>query len=351
MPVVIENFESPALVGNPLGDPSRRQIPVYLPPSYASESERRYPVVFLLHGFTGHSLMWLNSNSFYTPTVPERFERLITQGRCGEMILVMADGYCQLGGSQYVNSSATGRYEDYIIQDLVPYIDKKFRTASSAAGRAVAGKSSGGFGAVRLAMRHPETFAAFASHSGDMYFEYAYKPDFPKAVNGLARFLHTPNPVGAFLAAFAQAEQKGRFIDTLNIVAMAACYSPSLRADAQAETVPEPFGAGFELPFELATGELREEVWQRWLEHDPVYMLDQPKYVEALRQMKGSFLDAGTRDEYNLHLGARIFVQKAKAKGITLHHEEFEDGHRDINYRYDTSLPFLWETLKASLEG
>ncbi len=345
MPIVIEEFESPALVGNALGDPSRRKIPVYLPPSYADRPEQRYPVVFLLHGFTGNSMMWLNVNSFYAPTVLERYERLINEERCGEMILVVVDGYCQLGGSQYVNSPATGRYEDYVIQDLVPYIDRQFRTTGTTAGRAVAGKSSGGFGAVRLAMRHPETFAAFASHAGDMYFEYCYKHDFPKAVNGLSRFQHNPNPVGAFLSAFSEAEQKGKLIDTLNVIAMAACYSPHEREDGHAETIQEPFGQGFELPFDMHSGLLRDDVWQRWLEFDPVHMLDQPEYVQALQGMKGSYLDAGTRDEFNLHLGARIFAQKAHAKGITLHHEEFEDGHREINYRYETSLPFLWKAM------
>src|SRR3954462_13975504 len=122
MPVVIEELESKALAGNALGDPSRRQIPVYLPLSYANEPAQRYPVVYLLHGFTGNSMMWLNVNSFYTPTVPERFERLINEKRSGEMILVLGDGYCDRGGNQYVNSPATGNYEDYLIEDLIPYI-------------------------------------------------------------------------------------------------------------------------------------------------------------------------------------------------------------------------------------
>lgn len=343
MPVVIEEIESQALVKNCLGDPTRRKIPVYLPPSYASEPARRYPVVFMLHGFTGNSSMWLNTNTFYTPTVPERFERLVNTQRAGEMILVFVDGYCGLGGSQYVNSDATGYYEDYVINDLVPFIDQKFRTLGSGS-RAVAGKSSGGFGAVYLALRHPQTFAAFASHAGDMYFDYCYRNDFPKAVNGLAHFIHNPNPIGAFLAAFAQAEQKGKFIDCLNILAMAACYSPYKPGEKPDH---EEATHSFALPFDLYTGELRPDIWQRWLTFDPVYMLDQAQYLAALKGMKGAYLDAGSRDEYNLHLGARIFVSKAKANGAQVHHEEFDDGHRDINYRYDHSLPFLWQALTA----
>ena len=333
MPVAIEKFESPSLTGNALGDATNRRIPIYLPPSYTEDSERRYPVVYMLHGFTGNSAGWLNINPFYTPTVPERFDRLIREERCGEMILVFPDGYTRLGGSQYVNSSATGHYEDYIVEDLVSYIDDKYRTLGAGA-RGVAGKSSGGFGAVRLALRHPEVFSAFASHAGDMYFEYCYKGDFPKAVNGLTPFLAQADPVKAFLAAFAEAENKGRMIETLNILAMASCYSPTEE--------------GFELPFDLKTGEIRPGIWGRWLDFDPVFMLDQPEYLEALKGMKGAYLDAGIHDEYNLHLGARIFVDRAAQKGVQVHHEEFEAGHSNINYRYDNSLPFLWEALKPA---
>ena len=331
MPVIVEEFASAALEGNPLGDPATRRIPVYLPPSYNEDSTRRYPVVYLLHGFTGNSSGWVNVNPFYTPTVPERFENLLKAGQCGEMILVFPDGYCALGGSQYVNSSATGRYEDYIIQDLIPYIDSHYRTLGDEA-RGVAGKSSGGFGAVRLALRYPDLFKAFASHAGDMYFEYGYLPDFPKAVNGLSPYIKTPDPVGAFLTAFAEAESKGRFIETLNILAMAACYSPTENGS-------------FELPFDLVTAELKPVVWQRWQAFDPVQMLEDPAYLQALKGMRGAFLDAGNHDEFNLHLGARIFVAHAAAKGVAVHHEEFDGGHRDIHYRYDVSLPFLYNSL------
>lgn len=332
MPVVIEQFESEALKGNPLNDPFIRKIPVYLPPSYRRDPSRLYPVVFMLHGFTGNSSMWLNVNSFYQPTVPERFERLVDEKRSGEMILVFVDGYCGLGGSQYVNSEATGLYEDFVVKELVPFIDGKFPTFGTTKKRAVAGKSSGGFGAVYLALRHPDVFSAFASHAGDMYFEYCYKLDFPKAVNGLYRYNQTPDPVGAFLSDFTLAEQKGKYMDTLNILAMAACYSP------------KP-GGGFELPFDLKTGEIKPEVWERWLEFDPVLMLDKPEYLDALKTLKGRYLDAGSRDEFSLHLGARIFASKAARLGVKVHHEEFDDGHMNINYRYDRSLAYLWQVI------
>jgi enterochelin esterase family protein len=331
MGIFIEEFDSPSLRGNPLGDPSTRRIPVYLPPSYESNSSRRYPVVYLLHGFTGNSEMWLNVNTFYSPSVPQRYEKLIRSGTIGEMILVFPDGYNRLGGSQYLNSPVTGNYEDFLIKDLIPYIDSKYRTIANREGRSVVGKSSGGYGSIRLAMRHPEVFSAAGSHAGDMYFELCYKADFPKAVNSLSRYASNPDPIAAFLQDFEKADVK-KDVDTMNMLAMAACYSPN------------PDGT-YELPFELYTGELKPEVWERWLEHDPVYMLDKPEYAEALRQYRLVYLDAGTRDEFNLHLGARIFVKKLKKLGINCHHEEFEAGHMNINYRYDTSLSYIWKAL------
>lgn len=338
MTIVIEDFESKALQGNRLGDPVVRKIPVYLPASYQTNPDKRYPVVFMLHGFTGNSSMWLNVQIYYTPTVPERFEKLVADGNSGEMILVFVDGFNGMGGSQYVNSVASGNYEDFVIKELVPFIDSKYRT-TGLRGRGVAGKSSGGFGSVYLALRHPDIFSAFASHAGDMYFEYCYLPDFPKVVSGLAPFLHSTNPVGAFLAKFAETENKGKMLDAMNMLAMAVCYSPLEDGDTSTP-------CGFELPFDIHTGEINWEIWRKWLEFDPVRMLDKPEYLAALKGMRGAYLDAGTKDEYNLHLGARIFVQKAHAKGVTnLHHEEFDAGHMNINYRYDNSLAYLYKAL------
>ena len=334
MTIIIEEFESSALRNNPLGDPFVRKIPVYLPPSYSNNPDRRYPVVFMLHGFTGNSEMWLNVNSFYTPNVPQRYEKLIQSGDIGEMILVFPDGYTGFGGSQYLNSSATGRYEDYIIQDLVPYIDSRFRTKSHRESRAVAGKSSGGYGAIRLAMRRPEVFSAVVSHAGDMYFELCYKPDFPKVIKSLGNYLLESNPIGKFLEAFTKADVK-KEIDALNILAMGACYSP-------VTTGQEPY---FELPFDFHTGELREDIWQMWLENDPVYMLKKPAFAEALKTQKLVYLDAGKHDEYNLHLGARVFTTHLQRLQIPHHHEEFDGGHMNINYRYDVSLSHIWKAI------
>src|SRR6266545_3547827 len=130
--VVLEEFESEVLRGNPAGDPHIRTVPVYLPPSYGEERDRRYPVTFVLTGFTGRGRSLLN-DSPWSPSLPERMDALLARGACEEMILVMPDCFTRYGGSQYLNSSATGRYEDHVVEELVPFVDARYRTL---AGRA-----------------------------------------------------------------------------------------------------------------------------------------------------------------------------------------------------------------------
>jgi S-formylglutathione hydrolase FrmB len=328
--VIIENIDSAVLRGNALGDPTVRRVPVYLPLGYESESTRRYPVVYILTGFTGRGLMLMNDTA-WDENIQQRMDRLIQEGKCQPMILVMPDCFTRLGGSQYLNSTATGRYEDHVVDELVPYIDSHYRTLAAAEHRGVCGKSSGGYGSVVLAMRHPDVFSAFASHSGDMYFELCYKLDFPKYLQGVEKY----GGLDAMLEDLQSMRPRGRdVIDVLNIAAMAAAYSPN-------PTNPR----GFDLPFDEYTGELDPIVWQRWLEWDPVYMVD--RYRENLRRLKLIFLDCGTRDEFSLQYGARIFMQRLRQHGIVdqVRHEEFPDGHMHIQYRYDVSLPALSEVL------
>lgn len=151
--VVIETVTSDALRGNPLGDPFVRRVPVYLPPGYA-DSSQRYPSAYVLTGFTGRGAMLLN-DAAWDENIAERMDRLIAQGKVRPMILVMPDCFTRIGGSQYINSSAVGNYEDHVVKELVPFVDGKYRTLAHRDHRAVVGKSSGGYGSVILAMRNP----------------------------------------------------------------------------------------------------------------------------------------------------------------------------------------------------
>jgi enterochelin esterase family protein len=329
--VLLEEFESAALRGNPAGDPHVRRVPVYLPPGYAREPERRFPAIFLLTGFTGRGRMLLN-DSPWSPPIDERMDALIDSGACGQAILVMPDCLTRFGGSQYLDSSATGRYEQHLVGELVPWVDARFRTLAGRGHRGIAGKSSGGYGALVQGMKHPEVFGAVACHSGDMAFDYCYRGDVPR----FCWLVQQAGGLEAWLEGLAARRQKTKddFV-ALNILAMAAAYSPDPAA--------RPFGV--ELPIDLASGAWREEVWRRWLEHDPLTMVE--RRAEALRSLLLLFLDCGTRDEWNLHLGLRLLVRRLEALGVPHEHQEFDDGHTNITYRLDVSLPKLAHALGA----
>src|SRR5262245_24313162 len=257
-------------------------------------------------------------------------DRLIAQGAAGPAILVMPDGFSRYGGSQYLDSPAVGRYETHIVEELIPWVDRTFRTIAGPAGHGIMGKSSGGYGALVLGMRHPGVFGAVASHSGDMYFEFGYLPDIAKA----ATIIMTAGGLDRFLTAFDAMPKKSRDAGmAMNIVAMASCYGPD---------PAEPHG--FALPFDPKTGELRTAVFDRWLEWDPVRMIE--RHEKALRALRLLWFDCGIRDEFNLHIGARIFASRLSARGIPHVHEEFDDTHMDITYRYDRSLPALTAALE-----
>ena len=322
-----DEFASEALAGNALGDPASRALPVLLPPGYEDDSERRYPVLYGLAGFTGRGASMLNVEP-WQPTLAERLERLYAAGM-PPVIVVLPDCFTRLGGSQYLNSPATGRYEDYLTREIVPYIDSRYRTVATAAGRGVFGKSSGGYGALIMGMRHADLFSAIACHSGDSYFDLCYRPDFPDAALAIAR----AGGLEAWFQAFESHEKKsGDDHAALNIVAMAACYSPAAGAPL-----------GLDLPFDLYTCALREDVWALWQAWDPVRMA--PRYTDALGSLRLLFIDCGVRDEYHLQFGARLLTAVLREHDIAYDYEEFDDDHRSISYRYDVSLPRLAAAL------
>ncbi len=329
--IKVLEHESNILKDNPLGDPSKRELYVYLPPGYETEADKRFPVVFCLTGFTGRGKMYLNDAAF-SPNMAERLDRLNSEERIKPFIAVMPDCFTKYGGSQYINSSATGNYEDYLIKEIVPFIDENFRTINDRNSRAVTGKSSGGYGAMIMAMRHADTFALATTIAGDCYFELCYKPDFRKALKGI-----NGDPLGLLEKFYDEESKQGKFaFDGLNTIGMSACYSPNAESDW-----------GFDIPFDLETGEIREDVWQRWLSHDPVYLVENA--VENLKSLNLFFIDAGTSDEFALDLGARILVDRLKKHEIPHIHEEFDGGHFNINYRYNRSFELISEHITFNI--
>jgi S-formylglutathione hydrolase FrmB len=331
MPVVIETIASEVLKANPLKDAHERRVPIYLPPDYGV-GEQRYPVVYFLAGFSGGGV-YLLGESVWGETLPQRVDRLVRSGAVRPMVVVMPDCLTRFGGSQYINSAGTGRYADHLISELVPFIDARYRTLADREHRVVMGKSSGGYGASVLAMRRPDVFGLAADHSGDKYFELCYRADIPASVAALARYEHS---AARFVAGFPQppAERGRNWFTLVNMVAMASCYSPN-------PTAP----AGFDLPFDEYTAELRPDVWARWLAHDPIELA--ATHAEALRSLRLYYIDCGRWDEHHLQYGDRIYASRLTGLGVPHTYDEFDGGHMNVGHRYDVSLRAISAALPA----
>ena len=320
--------ESEILKNNPLNDKHVRDVIVYLPPGYEQSGEA-FPTVYCLTGFTGRGRMLLNDSAF-TPNLAERMDNLIDEGKIQPMIVVMPDCFTRYGGSQYINSAATGNYEDYLTREIVPFVDENFKTIRDKNSRAVMGKSSGGYGALIMAMRRADLFGLACSTSGDCCFEYCYLPDFPKAFRAIKG-----SPQKIIEKFWNEEENKSKDdFAALNIIGMSACYSPN------------PLSAtGFDLPFDLKTGEIRGEIWAKWLAHDPARLVE--KSVENLKSLKLLYIDAGSRDEFALDIGAKILCKKLDDSGVPHVYEEFDDGHFNISYRYNRSLEMISKSVDS----
>jgi len=326
-------IDSVLLRDNPLGDPARRPLWVYVPPGYDS-SQQRYPSVYVIQGYTGHLAMWRNRSPFRQP-FPETADAVFAAGDVPPAVLVFVDAWTAYGGSQFVDSSGTGRYHSYLCEEVVPFVDAQYRTLPDRAHRAISGKSSGGFGAMITPMLRPDLFGALASHAGDSLYELCYLAEFGKSVRHLRDY---DGDISAWWADFRSRTPftKPADKDLLMTLGISACFS------AREDGAPE-------LPFDPRTGVLRPETWQRWLDWDPVRMA--PRYAEALRSLRAVWLDAGTRDEWYLDLGTQAFRDQLRAAGLPdhrVHFELFDAGHGGIDYRYPLALAWLCRQIAAT---
>ena len=317
--IIIEEFHSRALEGNPLGDPATRRVPIYLPAGY--DPARRYPTLYLLAVFGARGLKLLNDD-LWEENIQQRLDRLIAAGQVRPMLVIMPDASTRYGGSQYLNSAATGNYADHILE-LVGHIDANYPTLAAAETRAVCGHSSGGFGALWFGMRHPDVFGLVADHSGDKYFDLLYQPVF----GDLLRYAERVGEGGLrdLLRDPGEALRNGAPFAALDLLAMGSVYSPNPKAPL-----------GFDLPFELHSGQLRPEVWERWVACDPLQAVEQ--HAKALRSLRLLYLDCGRFDEYNLLYGARLLAEKLRTLDIPFQYEEYEGSHRNMKHRYDRSF-------------
>ena len=314
-------LQSQALQGNALGDPTERSHPVLIP---AGETQG-LPLVFVLGGYTSFGHKHLNKGSLWEETLVERLGRLMAVDAIPSAVFVWPSCETRLGGSQFMNSIGTGNYEDMLVKELLPAVEKKW-SCGGEGNRVVVGKSSGGFGALTLVMRNPGLFRAAASHCGDMAFDVSQRRGFPEALTCWKKY----GGPSAFLKALPQLAFNFSVHAGVEVIAMSTCYSPNLNSEL-----------GCDLPVDPETGVVDEEVFSRWLKHDPVQLIQQPESADGLRRLDALYLDAGESDEFALQWGLRRFLIPLKEAEIEARVDFFDGGHFHTDARYEVSLPFV----------
>ncbi len=329
MRVEVIKVESEALRGNPLGDPHVRTLHVVVPDDVDDHQE--LPCVWWLAGYSGVGRAMLQHDPWQEGLV-ERLDRLLAEGRIGPMIVALPDVFNRFGGCQYLGSEAVGDYQTYLIDELRTAVEARW----SVGRHALAGKSSGGYGALVNVMQYPDRFAAVACHSGDMHFRLSLWPQLQDLMDAVRDHGGVARMVEKFERSRKKRERK--WFGAISMLAMASVFSPDPRA---------PLGIG--LPFDVETGVLDDAVLERWSRFDPLVMIDQPDALAALRQMRLVFIDCGRRDEHGLYWGALAFSHKLTKAGVPHVFEAFDDGHRGTSYRLDESLPRLYAALTEKI--
>jgi Putative esterase len=320
------SLPSDALRGNPLGDPHERPLWVWSP----EDASRRYPTVYVIQGMLGTVDAWFNVQPF-VESYPDAIERLRP-----DAVVVLVDAFTAVGGSQFLDSPAIGRYHTYLCDEVVPFIDERFPTLADARHRGIQGKSSGGYGAMITPLLRPDLFGGLATHAGDTLFELSYQAEFAPVARALRD--EYDGSYDAFWRDFRSGRppfgKKGDHA-LLNIYAMAAAYSP--RDDGSVE-----------LPFDVQTGELRPDVFERWLAWDPVRMARDPRHADTLHNLRGVWIDSGSSDEYWLDLGATAFRRAIADAGVpddAVRFELFQGRHGGTTWRYPLALSWLVDRL------
>jgi enterochelin esterase-like enzyme len=323
----VENIKvhGASLEGNLEGDPAERDVFVYLPPSYQSQPDRRYPVVYFIHGYGATAEAY-----WKLMTVPDTANKLMDAGKVHEMILVNPDAHTIYDGSMYSNSPTTGNWEAYITHDLVSYIDSHYRTIADKDSRGLAGHSMGGYGTLRLAMKYPGVFSSiYAMSSCCLMNNPGAGRGGPPAVAAQAN--------GAPPAAPPGAAGRGRGNGFANVTfAEAAAWSPNPKN-------PPKF---YDLPNQ--DGVLHPEIAAKWVANSPLAFVDQ--YGLSLKTYHAIAMDVGDQD--NLAATNRQMDQSLTQLGVAHTFEVYEGNHGNrVKERFETKvLPFFSENLKAQPE-
>jgi enterochelin esterase-like enzyme len=311
-PVSVERIKihGKALEGNLEGDAVDRDVLVFLPPSYASEKSRRYPVVYALHGYSIGAEQW--SHEIH---VPQTIEGAFAQG-AKEMIVVLPDSKTLHNGSMYSNSVTTGDFERFIAHDVVADVDAHYRTIPQRASRGLVGHSMGGYGATRIGMKHSDVFGSLYIMSPCCLSpRTAPNPDVDKALEAVK----TPED-SAKLSFFARAT-----------LATAAAWSP------------DPKTPPLYLDLPTKDGQPQPDVLAKWTANSPLAFVDQ--YVDSLREYHGISIDVGDQD------GLRVDTAKLhdvlNKYGIANSFEVYEGTHTSkVADRFQNHvMPFFSQNL------
>ena len=334
--LVRESVHSPSLEKTVTGESPDRSVLVYLPPSYDKSPTKRYPVVYLLHGITDTNEVWARDwtkRDDSWGTIQGVMNSGIAEHLFGEMIVVMPNELTKWGGSFYTNSPVTGNWEDFTVKDLVSHIDRTYRTLARASSRGLAGHSMGGYGAIKLGMKHPDVYSVV----------YAMNP----AVLGLGRDLTIENPAFASVLEMKTPEEalKGG-IYPLGIIVVGQAFSPN----------PDrpPFYVDF--PYALVGGKLQpvEPAFSRWQKNLPVNMVGE--YRSNLSRLRGLRFDSGYEDEFtHIPPTARALSSALTAHGVEHVFEEYNGDHRNRLWgrtgRIATEvLPYFWLLLDSQAQ-
>jgi enterochelin esterase family protein len=301
---------SKALKNNPLKDPNVRHNPVLVPNSMTTRKNDSLALVLVLSGFGGNGPKYIADKGF-DQNFAQQIDRLVTEKRAPENALyVFVDTWTSWGGSQFINSRAVGNYETYLARELLPALLLAFPAVNPKA-VALIGSSSGGYGALHLSTKYPQSFPYAIALAPDAQFELSYKEDILKAAPMAAD--SGPNQIMALHRAGELLKRKNGF-HILNAFAMSAIYSPATGRGAER--------TDFEFPVDTDTGEFIPKIFKRWKQHDPIEFL--PKRRGALQQLKGLYLEVGSLDEFHLQYGARKIHLLLERYSVPHHYHEFK---------------------------
>ncbi len=316
-----------------MGDSAERRVGVYLPPDY--DSSRSYPSVYLLSAWGNQPMKYFSEDSIFGRPLQTLLDQAIRQADLPACILIAPDAGSKLGSSQFLNSPSLGNYQNFIADELVDWVDQKFSTKSAARYRAVMGHSSGGFGALRLALERPDRFLNVASASGDSFFEFHLMPLILPTIleiekSGsieafISEFLNHPNP-----SSFGPSKMLAMLC-----LSLAPCYAPQPKK-------PPLFG---DLFFDLKSGKIDHEIWHRYLGQDPVRRVKD--YRENILKLQHILLDAGTSDEYGAQLGHRQLAESLQEIGARFELIEFQGRHSGHNHRFVLRIKKLLASMPS----